>query len=66
MRVCVRIRRDLKGSFVASCPSLPGCISIGQTEREARDSLQEAIRGYLASVNNFVPQQIHEVVESRA
>ena len=66
MKVCVRVRQDGRGGFVASCPSLPGCITAGQTEQQARDSLQKAIRGYLASVNNFVPEQIHQVLESQA
>ena len=66
MRVCVRSRQDERGGFVASCPSLPGCITVGQTEQQARESLQRAIRGYLASVNNFVPEHIHQVLESRA
>ena len=66
MRLCVRIRKDDHGKVVASCPSLPGCVCIGQTEQQARENLQDAIRGYLASVNNFVPEQIHEVLEYHA
>lgn len=66
MKLCVRIRRDDQGSFRASCPSLPGCVSSGRTEQLAREKLQEAIRGYLASVNNFVPEHIHEVYEQQA
>ena len=66
MKLCVRIRKDQQGSFKATCPSLPGCVSFGQTERQARDNLEDAIRGYLASVNNFVPEHIHEVLEYQA
>lgn len=66
MKLCVRIQKDVQGSFKASCPSLPGCVSSGQTEQQARDHLEEAIRGYLASVNNFVPERIHEVLEYQA
>ncbi len=63
MRLCVRLRRSERGRFIASCPSLPGCVSSGQTEQQARDNLQEAILGYLASVNDFVPERIQEVLE---
>jgi len=66
MKLCVRIRRNERGRFVASCPSLPGCVCSGPTEEKARESLQDAIRGYLASVNNFVPEQIHEMLEYQA
>ena len=48
---------------MASCPSLPGCGSSGRTEAQARDNLQDAITGYLASVNEFVPARIQEVLE---
>jgi predicted RNase H-like HicB family nuclease len=63
VRVSIRIKQDTRTGFVAVCPSLPGCVSVGQTEQLARKKLLEAIRGYLASVNNFVPEQIHEELE---
>ena len=31
------------GGFVAECPLIPGCISQGDTEDEARENLREAI-----------------------
>ena len=34
------------GSYSAVCPELPGCASAGDTEREARLNIQEAIRLY--------------------
>ncbi len=63
MKLCVRIYKDMGGAFTASCPSLPGCICRGQTEQQAKAKLEEAIQGYLASVNNFVPENIQEVFE---
>jgi len=38
------------GSWVAECPSLPGCISQGRTRQEAVTNIQEAIRGYIAAL----------------
>ena len=32
------------------CPSLPGCWSQGQTEREALDNIHDAIEEYLAAL----------------
>jgi hypothetical protein len=39
-------------------------MSRGQTRREAQEKLEDAIRGYIAAVSNFVPEQIQEVVEA--
>jgi len=63
MKICIRVRRNEDGGFTAVCPSLPGCVSSGPTERQAKARLEEAIRGYLASLNNFVPEHISHVVE---
>ena len=38
------------GWWVAECPSLPGCISQGRTKEKAIDSVKEAIRGYIAAL----------------
>lgn len=65
MKLCVRIITNDRGGYTALCPSLPGCISRGDTREEARDRLDEAIRGYIAAVSNFVPEHVvHEVVEA--
>ncbi len=65
MRLCVKITRNEAGGYTALCPTLPGCTSRGKTPREARDHLDEAIRGYMGAMNNFVPEHVdHEVVET--
>lgn len=66
MRICIRIRRNEQGEFTAICPSLPGCVSSGRTEQQAKQNLEDAIRGYIASVSNFVPEHIHEMLEYQA
>jgi predicted RNase H-like HicB family nuclease len=33
--------------YVAECPSIPGCVSQGQTEAEAEMNIQEAIKDCL-------------------
>lgn len=35
------------GGFVAECPALPGCISQGETVREALANIQDAAQGWL-------------------
>lgn len=36
------------GWVIASVPSLPGCHSQGRTRQEALENIQDAMRGYLA------------------
>jgi len=38
--------------FSVSCPGLPGCWSQGTSEEEALANIQDAIREYLAAVND--------------
>jgi predicted RNase H-like HicB family nuclease len=38
------------GYWVAECRSLPGCISQGATKEEAIANIKEAIRGYIAAL----------------
>lgn len=40
--------------YSVSCPGLPGCWSQGQTEEEALENIQDAIREYLATVDDLV------------
>lgn len=48
--------------FSVSCPGLPGCWSQGQTEAEAVENIQDAIREYLAAVDDLVQgQDVREV-----
>ena len=35
MKFVVSIYRDEDGTYIAECPSIPGCVSQGQTEAEA-------------------------------
>jgi predicted RNase H-like HicB family nuclease len=38
------------GYFIAECPSLPGCLSQGQTREEAVLNIKEAIHAYIAAL----------------
>jgi predicted RNase H-like HicB family nuclease len=50
MKYRVLIEQDEDGVFVAQVPSLPGCISEGQTRGEALENVRDAITGYLESL----------------
>ena len=50
MKYRVLIEQDEDGVFVAEVPSLPGCISQGDTRDEATENIKEAIALYLESL----------------
>jgi len=39
-----------EGGFVVTCPALPGVVTQGETLEEARAMAEDAIRGYLESL----------------
>lgn len=49
MRLLITLERDETGMFVAECPSLPGCVSQGETDVAAIENVREAIQGCLAA-----------------
>ena len=65
MKYRVYLEQDEDGIFVATCPSLPGCVSQGQTRSEAAANIREAIEAYLKSLAKHgdpVPPPIEEEV----
>ena len=50
MKFAITLEYDEDGYIVASCPALPGCHSQGKTKAEVIANIQEAIRGYIASM----------------
>lgn len=50
MNFKVLIEKDEDGFYVATVPSLPGCISQGKTEDEARENIKEAIALHLTAL----------------
>nr|WP_041233743.1 type II toxin-antitoxin system HicB family antitoxin [Cylindrospermum stagnale] len=44
MKFIITIFQDEDGIFIAECPSIPGCVSQGKTEREAEENIQDAIK----------------------
>ena len=61
MKYRVVINESEEG-FSVSCPGLPGCWSQGASEEKALENIQDAIREYLAAVNELVKgQEVREV-----
>ena len=43
MKFIITLDRDEDGRWVAECPSIPGCVSQGDTRQEALSNIKEAI-----------------------
>ena len=67
MKYRVLFELDEDGVFIATCPSLPGCVSQGKTRDEASANIREAIEGYLKSLKKhgdpIPPSILEEVIE---
>jgi predicted RNase H-like HicB family nuclease len=44
MKFIITIFRDEDGVYIAECPSIPGCVSQGKTEKEVEKNIQDAIK----------------------
>ncbi|MBC8488343.1 MAG: type II toxin-antitoxin system HicB family antitoxin [Bacteroidetes bacterium] len=44
MKFDIIIFQDEDGVFIAECPAIPGCVSQGATEEEAKVNIKDAIR----------------------
>jgi predicted RNase H-like HicB family nuclease len=53
MNYKVKLQESEEG-FSVWCPGLPGCWSQGETEEEALENIQDAIKEYLAAVDELV------------
>lgn len=61
MNYKVRLQKSEEG-YSVSCPGLPGCWSQGETEEEALANIQDAIKEYLAAVDELVKgEDVREV-----
>lgn len=53
------------GYWVVECPSLPGCISQGETRKSAIANIKEAIEAYIAALEDDgldVPEERFEAL----
>lgn len=65
MKFRVIIEQDEDGAFVVEVPSLPGCVTQGETRDEAIRNAREAIEVYLESLrerNEPIPLPIDEEI----
>lgn len=65
----VLYRTEPEGGFTAIVPSLPGCVTYGKSLEEARKNADDAISGYIASLDKHsepIPTDDFSFVSSTA
>lgn len=58
MKMIVRIQQSDQGTYRAQVPALPGCVANGRTVQEAMRNIEQAVRGYLASLHACTPERL--------
>ena len=62
MKIKIYLEPSNEGGYTVTVPSLPGCISEGETKEEAIRNIEEAIKLYLEPVDDDVPA-VHDAEE---
>ncbi len=65
LKFTVVFERAVEGGYVAIVPSLPGCVTQGETLAEAERMVKEAIQGYCESLCKHgepIPTEAGEIV----
>jgi antitoxin HicB len=58
----VILRSEPEGGYTAIVPSLPGCVTYGETIEEAKNMVKDAIEGYLVSLKKHgeeIPEEVN-------
>lgn len=62
MKIVVKISRESGERFRAWCPALPGCVVCGRSREEAIAKLEQAVCGYVASLDAVMPRTLERKV----
>lgn len=54
MEIKVVLEKQEEGGYTVYVPSLPGCVSQGETKKEALNNIKEAIELYLEADDNEI------------
>lgn len=60
----VVLEKQDEGGYTVTVPALPGCISEGDTKKEALDNIRDAVKGYLACYHDKIRRE-HPSAEFR-
>ncbi len=54
--------KESEEGYSVSCPGLPGCWSQGETEQEALDNIRDAIKEYLAVIEDLTEEEFKKLL----
>lgn len=57
------VYRDEAGNWIAEVPSLPGCVTQGETREEALENIRDAIALYLDGLDEERKELYQEFIE---
>lgn len=60
LKLSIRISRRTDRIHRACCPALPGCIVYGQSKAEAMSRINDAVGGYLGSLDIALPWEVNK------
>ena len=63
MKFATVLDRDEDGVWVAECPSIPGCVSQGETLEEVKANILDALEGCLAVREEMANEEAHAIEE---
>ena len=63
MKLHVVLERDEAGYYVAEVPALPGCLTQGKTQEEALANVQEAVAGWLETMEAKTEYDLNRSIE---
>ncbi|HTC20683.1 MAG TPA: type II toxin-antitoxin system HicB family antitoxin [bacterium] len=62
MKLHITLEKDESGYYVVEVPAMPGCISQGKTRKEAIENIQEAIEGWMETMESKMRVQKKKLV----
>lgn len=69
LKFTVLIELNEEGGYTITVPSLPGCVTQGDTLEEAIENVREAIAGYIETLKDLgkpIPMEVSLEIESGA
>lgn len=60
MKLLIRISRQTDRIYRVCCPALPGCIVYGQSKAEAMSRINDAVVGYLGSLDIALLREVNK------
>ena len=65
MKFMVSLDRDVDGIWIAECPSIPGCVSQGETRDEAITNIKDAIHECVITWADHADNRVNWALGSR-